>query len=222
MLEQLLTFVTPGPLTERFGFQTRVFTSWISFGLILGLISSIVLISSGTATSDGAVIFVLQSLIVYPITICFLGLIGLGIDSMRGDAEHPGWYWWLFPMATYIVIGLWLFFVFITFLLAFAGVNIPIAPRRHQQFNPEQFRREVQKMKVKDLLKDFREQIEQLEQLEREGKLNSKQEKVVRKINKIKTFDRSKYDDLLPELFDREDIEELILMLLILLGVEVR
>jgi hypothetical protein len=219
MLEQLLTFVTPGPLTEKFGFQTRVFTSWISFGLILGLISSIALISSGTATPDGVVVFVLQSLIIYPFIICFLGLTGLGLDSMRGDTEHPGWYWWLFPIVTYIVIGFWFFVI----LLGFAGVNLPISPRRHQrrqqQFNPEQFRREVQKMKVEDLLKDFREQIEQLEQLERQGKLNPQQEKVIRK---IRTFDRSKYDSRLRDLLDRDNMEELILVLLILLGVEVR
>ena len=223
MLEQFLTFITPGSLTEKVGFQTRVFTSWISLGLVLGLIFGIIALSLGTAAPNGAVAFLLQSLISFPIVICFFGLIGLGLNSMRGgDAEHPGWYWYLFPIVTYIVIGFWLAFAMIAFSLALVGVRLPkpsFHPPSSPSIDPKLFRQEVEKLKVQDFLQEFRQQLEQLEQLEQQRKLEPEQSKVFRK---LRTFDRSKYNSRMRDVFDEEELGELILMLLILLGVEVR
>lgn len=219
-MEQFLAFVTPGSLTERVRFSTRVFTSWISLGLVLGLILGIVGLSAGTR--DPATAF-LGGLLSGPIIICFLGLIGLGISSLRGDDnEHPGWYWYLFPVVTYIIVGFILAIAIIGFCLALAGVNLPKPSYRNHsssRIDPQEFRNEVPNLKVKDVLEGFREQFNQLEQLERQKKLEPEQEKVVQK---FRTFDRSKYDHRLSDVFDKDELDELIILLLMLLGAEVR
>ena len=127
-MEQIIAFITPGSLTERVRFSTRVFTSWISLGLVLGLVLGIVGLSAGTR--DPATAF-WGGLLSGPIIICLFGLIGLGISSLRGDDnEHPGWYWYLFPVVTYIIVGFMLAIAIIGFCLALAGINLPSSPRR--------------------------------------------------------------------------------------------
>jgi hypothetical protein len=67
MFEKIIKFITPGSLTERFSFRSRVFTSWISLGLALGLIVGIIGLSLGVATPNGQIALVLQYTIGYPI-----------------------------------------------------------------------------------------------------------------------------------------------------------
>jgi hypothetical protein len=213
-MEPILAFITPGPLAERCGFSTRVLTSWLSLGLVLGLVLGIIGLSSGTADPASAFF---GSLFAGPIIICVFGLLGLGISSLRGDSNyHSGWYWYLFPIVTYIIVGFSIVFAIISFALALAGVNLPKPSHSSPEIDPEELRKKLENMKVEELLKKFREQ---LEELENKRKLDPEQEKVVRK---LRTFDRSKYDHRLRDVFDEEELGELILLLLILLGVEVR
>jgi hypothetical protein len=220
-MESILAFITPCPLAERCEFSTRVLTSWLSLGLVLGLVLGIASLSSGTADPASAFF---GSLLAGPLIICVFGLLGLGISSLRGDKNyHPGWYWYLFPIVTYILIGFWLALTIIAFAFALVGISTPKSSyrpsRSSPKIDPEKFRKEVENLKVEDLLKEFQEELEQLEQLNNQRKLEPEQEKVVRK---LRSFDRSKYDHRLRDVFEEEELEKLIILLLILLGVEVR
>lgn len=215
MLEQFLKFITPGPLTEEFGFRLRVFTSWISLGLILGPIIGIIALNSGAAAPDGAVVLVLQYLIRTPIIFCIFGLIGLCLDSYQGEAEHYGWYWWLFPIIIYIATGFWLAILLLGSIFGFAGMNLPSRSRRRQpQFNPEQFRRELQKMKVADILKEFGKQFEENEN---KNQLAPEEKKIVKK---LRGLDRAALRSQLQEALSGDELEILFILLIKLLSGE--
>ncbi|HEY9726333.1 MAG TPA: hypothetical protein V6D50_07760 [Chroococcales cyanobacterium] len=126
----------------------------------------------------------------------------------------------LFIAKWLLIIIVWMFFFSLGITLSLIGIKIPEPPRfvtrkRRQRFDPEKFRREFQNLKLEEIIKNFDEQLEQLEQLERKGKLDPKQENVVRK---LRNFDRSKYDRRLRDIFEEDELEELILLILILLG----
>jgi uncharacterized membrane protein YhaH (DUF805 family) len=216
MSKDILQFVTPGPLTERFGFSARVFMSWISLGLVLGVIFGITGISAGIATATTPLALFVQSLLTFPLIICLFGLIGLGIDSMRGrNSEYDGWYWWLFPIVTYIVIGFWFAIAILGFCLALAGINLPSRPQQRQpKFNPEQFRREVESMKVEEILKEFDKQFEQVE---RKNQLDQEEKKVVKK---IRGLDRSALRSQLQDALTDDELEILFILLLKILSGE--
>lgn len=215
MLEQLLKFITPGPLTEEFEFRPRVFTSWISLGLILGPIIGVIALNSGAAAPDGSLVLVLQYVMGTPIVVCIFGLIGLGLDSFQGEAEHYGWYWWLFPIITYIVVGFWLAIVLTAFALSFFGIRIPSRPRRRQpQLNPEQFRRELQRMKVADILKEFGKQFEENEN---KNQLAPEEKKIVKK---LRGLDRAALRSQLQEALSGDELEILFILLIKLLSGE--
>ncbi len=218
MFEQMITFITPGPLTERFGFRARVFTSWISLGLVIGLIFGIIDLSSGTAAPNGAAALVLQSLISFPIVICFFGLLGLGLNSMRGgELEHPGWYWWLFPILSCIIIIFWLAMLTLGFFLALAGINLPRTPTNDPPpINPDQIREEITNMKVEDLLREFEEQLKQIEE---ENQLNLQEEKI---ITKLRSLDRLALRSRLRDVLSDDELEFLLRLILQLLGFELR
>jgi len=149
-----------------------------------------------------------------PFMACIFGLIGLGIDSIRvGKAEYYGWYWWLFPVITYLWLGLMIAMI----PFAIAGIKLPSNPQqRHSKFNPDQLRREFPNLKVKDILKDFEKELKQLEE---QGGLEPKQKNVLRK---LRQFDGSKYNSRLQDVFEDNELEELVRLILILLGVEIR
>lgn len=216
MSKNILQFVTPGPLTEKFGFSTRVFMSWVTLGLVLGVIFGIAGISTGTATTTTPLALFLQSLFTYPIILCLFGLIGIGIDSMRGrKSEYNGWYWWLFPIATYIVIGFWFTIAILGFCLGLAGVKLPSRPQQRQpKFNLEQFRREVESMKVEDILKEFNKQIEQVE---RKNQLDQEEKKVVKK---LRGLDRSALRSQLRNALTDDELAILFILLLKILSGE--
>jgi hypothetical protein len=163
MLEQILAFITPGPLTEIFGFRLRVFTSWITLGLALGLILCIGSLSSGTVTIDGTLL--MNYLLQVPFIVCFLGMVGLGIDAISGRrSEYPGWYWWLFPIVTYIIIGISLAFGMIALIF---GINLP-SPRINSGRRPienerkKKIRKEIQKKQAKEFLEEYEQLLEQI------------------------------------------------------------
>ena len=164
MLEQILAFITPGPLTEIFGFRLRVFTSWITLGLALGLILSIAGLSSGAATG-GTGTLLMNYLLQVPFIVCFLGMVGLGIDAISGRrSEYPGWYWWLFPIVTYIIIGISLAFGMIALIF---GINLP-SPRINSGRRPienerkKKIRKEIQKKQAKEFLEEYEQLLEQI------------------------------------------------------------
>lgn len=166
MLEQIMGFITPGSLTERFGFRLRVFTSWITLGLALGLILSIAGLSSGAATG-GTGTLLMNYLLQVPFIVCFLGMVGLGIDAISGRrSEYPGWYWWMFPIATYIFIGFWFACLIIGFFLAFAGINLPTPQinygrRPTENERKKKIRKEIQKKQAKEFLEEYEQLLEQ-------------------------------------------------------------
>jgi hypothetical protein len=231
MFEKIITFITPGSLSERFGFRARVFTSWISLGLALGLILGIITLSSGVATPNGQIALILQYIIGFPITICLFGLIGLGLNSMRGgDAEHPGWYWYLFPIVTYIVIGFWLTFAIIGFGLALAGVNLP-QPRYTRQptgrrVNPkeaqEKIRREVKRQQSKKFLDEYEDMLmklqqEEMERLQRERLEEQEKKERLEYLSireRILLKIRENSGALLEDILTEDEMEELALMIL--------
>ncbi len=88
-------------------------------------------------------------------------------------------------------------------------------PRGKNVFNPAQFREEFPQLKVEDILKEFKDK---LEQAERQGKLEPEQKQVVQK---LRQFDRSKYNSRLRDVFEDDELDELLLLILMLLGVEI-
>jgi hypothetical protein len=228
MLEQFLTFITPGPLTEKFGFQTRVFTSWICLGLVLGLIFSIFLASSGAAAPNGAVDLVLQSLIGVPLVVCFCGLVGLVFNSLRGgEAEYYGWYWWIFPILTYIAIGFWVTVLLLGFCLGLAGMSLPSVPRRTNgrrviKSNFNKTYQEIQKEQANKFLDKHerllkQRQQEEMERVQREP-IDEKQKQEI--LNSLSIRDqiiikiRENPGALLEDILTEDEMEELVFMIL--------
>ena len=81
---------------------------------------------------------------------------------------------WGFRFALAFVFG------FVGFVLALGGIRVPKfdLPRPNpRKFDPEKFRRELEEMRVEDLLKGFGKQ---LEEFDTNNKLNSEEKKGVR------------------------------------------
>ena len=123
---------------------------------------------------------------------------------------------WSFIIAFSVFCG-----VFVL-ILAGLGVKLPDfdfdsrpGSREKKKFDPDKYRNEFINLTLQELLNEFGEQLEQLAQ---QGKLKPEQQDVVHKMRK---FDRSKYDKRLRNLFNDNEIEELLLLILALLGVEV-
>ncbi|XWK88977.1 MAG: hypothetical protein U7127_02605 [Phormidium sp.] len=215
MFDKILTFVTPGPMTETFSFRARVFYSWISLGVILTLIMAIRSLMLGYPID-------IESLIALPIVFCLFGLFGLGLDSIRGrSSEYPGWYWLLFPILTYLVIGFVLSFALIGFLLGFGGVRLPQPPKmvrnpKSSKIDPQKFRQELKNMKAEELLKEFDKQLKEIEQ---SNKIKPEEKKVIKK---LKALDRTGLRSELREALNDDEMEILFLLILKLLGFELR
>jgi hypothetical protein len=233
MSKDFVQFLTPGPLTESCRFSTRVFTSWIVLGLGLGLVLGIIGLSSGAAatTTGGAGALLVNCLFGIPVIICLFGLIGLGIDAARGRrSEYAGWYWWLFPIVTYIVIGFWFAFMILAFAFALAGVNLP-KPR----YNPpsgrkrvnveqakEQIRQEVKRKQSKKFLDEFEQTLLQLQQeemqrLEREHFEEKEKKERIEALSireRILMKIRENPGALLEDILTEDEMEELALMIL--------
>ncbi|MCL1469108.1 hypothetical protein [Argonema antarcticum] len=215
MWEKILTFVTPGPMTETFSFRPRVFYSWISLGVILTLIMAIRSLMLGYPID-------IESLIAIPIVFCLFGLFGLGLDSVRGrSSEYPGWYWLFYPIVTYLVIGFVLSFALIGFVLGFGGIRLPQPPRmvRHpksSKIDPQKFRQELKNMKAEELLKEF---DKQLKEIEKSNKIKPEEKKVIKKLQEL---DRSGLRSELRNALNDDEMEILFMLILKLLGFELR
>lgn len=215
MFDKIISFVTPGPMTETFSFRARVFYSWISLGVILTLIGTIIALILGGPIDIGTIITM-------PIVVCLFGLFGLGIDSLQGrNSEYPGWYWLLFPILSYLVIGFFLAFALVGFILAIVGISLPQPPRifhqpKSSKIDPQKFRQELKNMKGEELLKEF---DKQLKEIENSNKINPEEKKVIKK---LKALDRSALRSQLSNALNDDEIEILFMLILKLLGFELR
>ncbi|HBK96599.1 MAG TPA: hypothetical protein DD001_04335 [Microcoleaceae bacterium UBA10368] len=116
-------------------------------------------------------------------------------------------------------IGFGVFFGVIAFAFALGGVRLPKfdLPRPNpRKFDPEKFRRELEEMRVEDLLKGFGKQ---LEEFDKNNQLNSEEKKV---FGKLKGLDRYGLRSQLKEAISDDEMEILFLILLKLLTGELR
>jgi hypothetical protein len=144
---------------------------------------------------------------------CLYGFIGLAIDIFaKNKLFYPGWYWYLYPLITVF----WIVVIFLIFLLSLTGIKFPDFKSK-KKLDLRKFREEVKESSLKEICKGFEKEIEQLEQLAQKGELKLEQANVVKK---LRTFDRSKYDRKMKDLFEYEEIEELLILLLIIMGME--
>jgi hypothetical protein len=227
MFDKIIYFVTPGPMTESFSFRARVFYSWISLGVILTLIGTIIALIAGYPINVG-------TLIAMPIVVCLFGLFGLGIDSLQGrNSEYPGWYWFFFPILSYLVIGFWFSLALIGFGLALAGVRLPKLKNyhqyRHKKINPkeaeEKIRREVKRQQSKKFLDEYekrlvQQQQEELDSLQREQLAEQEKRERLESLSirdRILLKLRENPGALLQDILTEEEMEELAIMLLELL-----
>ncbi len=97
------------------------------------------------------------------------------------------------------------------------GIKVPEfkPPQRRPKFNPEQFRKEVENMKVEEILKEFDEQFEQVE---RKNQLDTEERKFVKK---IRGLDRSALRSQLRSALTEEELEILFILLLKILSGEI-
>jgi hypothetical protein len=204
MLKAILKFVTPGrSLTLPSGFSWRVVTSWITCGWVLGIIGALISIfqpSSGAEVSN--IIFVV--VVGLPFALCFYGFLGLAVDLTRGNKlVYSGWYWYAYPLITAFWIVIWIFVSIFILLAPLMGVKI--SPKQRQpKFNPEQFRREVENMKVEEVLEEFDKQFEQVE---RKNQLDQEENKVIKKLKKIRVLDHSALSSQLRDALTDEELE---------------
>lgn len=87
-------------------------------------------------------------------------------------------------------------------------------PRQRVQFDPNQFRRELQKATVKDILKEFGEQVEEID---KKNQLQSEEKKVIRK---LRGLDRSALRSQLQDALTDDELEILFILLLKILSGE--
>jgi uncharacterized membrane protein YgaE (UPF0421/DUF939 family) len=210
-VKNVIHFITPGPLGESYKFSARVFTSWIFLGFVLGLILGVIGLSANTADPMNTFF---GSLITVPIIVCILGLIGLGVSSIVGaENDYPGWLWYLFPIVTYLILGLWIAFTIIAVLFSFAGINLP---------KPKFDSGKIRKQKPKDFLEEQEKLLVQKQEEERE-RLEHKKISNVEKEERLKSLSirerilkklRESSSLPLEEVLSEEELEELILMII--------
>lgn len=222
MLEKIIEFITPGPLSEKFEFRMRVLTSWISLGLALGIIMSIAMSldasNSNIKAPNGQLVLILQVISSVTIMYCLSGFMGMGVSMMRGeDAEYSGWYWWLLPTVGFLVTGFYLAMFILGFIFTLFGASSPapsISQRRQPKFNTKQLRREVQAMKVEDLLKEFGKQFEEIEN---KNQLAPEEKKIVKK---LRGLDRAALRSQLQDALSDDELEIIFMILIKLLSGE--
>lgn len=122
---------------------------------------------------------------------------------------------WCFRIAFGVVFGV------IAFAFALGGVRLPNLPDftpkpKPRKFEPGKFRRELEEMRVEDLLKGFGKQ---LEEFDTNNQLNSEEKKV---FGKLKGLDRYGLRSQLKEAISDDEMEILFLILLKLLTGELR
>ncbi|NJK70585.1 MAG: hypothetical protein HC941_32475 [Microcoleus sp. SU_5_3] len=115
---------------------------------------------------------------------------------------------WGFTIAFGLVFGV------IGFALALGGVRLPNLPdftpkRRPKEFNSKKFRRELEEMRVEDLLQNFGNQ---LEKADRNNQLNPEEKKVFRK---LRGLDRLGLRSQIKEAISDDDEMEIIFLLLL-------
>ncbi|MEG4575852.1 hypothetical protein QUA56_24755 [Microcoleus sp. N3A4] len=105
----------------------------------------------------------------------------------------------------------------IAFALALGGVRLPNLPdftpkRRPEEFNSKKFRRELEEMRVEDLLQNFGNQ---LEKADRNNQLNPEEKKVFRKLRGLDSLGLR--SQIKKAISDDDEMEIIFLLLLKLL-----
>ncbi|HBE20789.1 MAG TPA: hypothetical protein DEG17_00960 [Cyanobacteria bacterium UBA11149] len=220
MLEKILYFITPGPMTETFRFRARVFYSWISLGIILGLIIFIAAGIEGN-TKDVRIEEYLYYLFVITSALCLVALIGLGIDYVRkGNPEYQGWYWLLFPIITYLRLVFY-FLIAIPWLMYFVGIfflGIDIGKPKIKTFNKKtnptkakkKIRQEIGQQQSKDFLDKYGKKLIQQQPRKQLSEQDIKSLPIRERIMVLlENNPQSSPEDILKE----EEMEELAIML---------
>jgi hypothetical protein len=123
ILAIFLKILTPGPLNSPVKFSWRVITSWIVTGWAIGFLFMLPALASGGLPDLGAALGVV--LFLFPIVLIVYGLIGLGIDLIRGKKlSRTGWVWYIHP----IVSIFWIALGILGFIVGLAGLSLPKQP----------------------------------------------------------------------------------------------
>ncbi|MCT7954540.1 hypothetical protein [Laspinema palackyanum] len=207
-MEKILTWITPGPLTEGCKFSARVVTSWITQGFALGFIAAILnglnIATVTTGSTDPGKDFLLI-LLISPIAMCLWGLIGVAISSIRREElYYPGWYWYLFPWVSMFTVSWLTFGLFIAIgdLLLGTGIKLPDLPKPSGRPSKDSLRQK----ESNQLLDEYEDQIEQVIQ-----NTKNKEDLDIRKRILMKL--RQNPDALLEDILTEDEIEEFLEML---------
>ncbi|WP_414552494.1 hypothetical protein [Anabaena sp. CCY 0017] len=218
-MEKILSFIAPLPLGESFRFKLSIVRSWIFLGLCLGIIIFLMNLSTPTINSSGIGAYIIAA----PIQLCIFGFIGLGIEKIRGRTpEYTGWYWWIYPIATWISLGIVMGLFLLTIALSLAGFKVPESKKRNstrprsRKIDPGKIREQLPDITPGELLDEMDDLFKNEEQ--RNG-LNNQEKQVV---NKLRKFDRSRLRSKLRDSLTNDEMEVLLFLILRLLGVELR
>lgn len=160
----LLTVFTPGPLDSPVKFSWRVLTSWFVTGWAIGLLGLIAALTTGKLTDPGNAFVGIFCL--FPIAIITYGIIGLGIDLLRGKKlSRTGWVWYLYPILSIV----WIAFGIIGFIIGLAGLSLPKQPTPKMPYR--KLLDMISKMSSLEFVSDFGNPV--IDTLLNEGKLNS-------------------------------------------------
>lgn len=213
MLEKIIEFITPGPLSEKFEFRMRVLTSWISLGLALGIIMSIAMSldasNSNIKAPNGQLVLILQLISSVTIMYCLSGFMGMGVSIMRGDkAEYSGWYWWLLPTVGFLVTGFYLAMFILGFIFTLFGISSPTPSinygrRVTNNERKKQIRKEIQKKQAKEFLEEYEQLLKQSPSIQQPIL-----ERIILKVRNAPPGAR------LEDVLSKEDILELMMMLI--------
>ena len=194
ILAILLKIFTPGPLNLPVKFSWRVLTSWILTGWVMGLLMTLMaLISNGSLKDPGMAISVI--LFACPIALGIYGIIGLGIDLMRGKPlSQTGWLWYLYPLTSAVFFA----FAILGLIVSLCGVKMP--KEKQPSIRYDVLFKELNKTKPQDLL-EFSQRFIQAREAQN---LLEPEEKVI--INQIKDFSNSRPNTPLGNLFSEREL----------------
>ncbi|KKD37865.1 hypothetical protein [Limnoraphis robusta] len=194
-------------------FQTKFLIGWAIFGLVVGMGLLISEMNSPSGSFNGIGEVLSYVLLIIPCSVV-LGGFCLLIDGLFlhqgtfSQVTHPEWFWYVYPV----------FFIWsltLSFVLGLLGIKSSSSGRPFPPIPPEDVKREVDNMTIDDFLKKFDEAIKQGE---KQGKIKPEQQKIIRKLRKL---DRSKYNKRFQEIFNSNELDEifeLLIQVLRLLG----
>lgn len=197
ILAILLKIFTPGPLNLPVKFSWRVLTSWLVTGWAIGLLAVFAALTSSSLTNPGAA--VVGILFSFPIVIIVYGLMGLGIDLMRGKKlSRTGWVWYIYP----IVSVFWVAIGILGIIVALAGVKLPKEPT--SKISYRDLLDLISKMSSLEFVSDFGDPV--IDDLLNEGNLKSAERTTVENAKELAI---SQPRQLLRNAFNSDELNQL-------------